>query len=252
MLIDTHAHLNFEAFSSDWKEIADKCLAEGIWVINVGSNFETSRKAIEIAQEYDKNIFAAIGVHPIHAQEGFDKNNFKKLAESKRAVAIGEIGLDKFKNYGDFFNEQEKIFSEQLDFAKELNLPTIIHCRMAHDELLNILNNNYRGVIHCFTGTWKEAQKYLDMGFYLGINGIMYKFDLKEVIEKAPLDRLLVETDSPYLGQNKEERNTPLFVKQIANDIAKIKNLSLDEVASATTLNAQSLFRLGEASPLPK
>jgi len=240
MLIDTHTHLNFEAFSKDWKVVLENCLAEDMAVINIGSNFETSKKAVEIAEKYPKNVYAAIGVHPIHAKERFDADEFKKLSKSSKIVAVGEIGLDKFKDYGKFFEDQKALFLKQLDFAKEANLPVIVHCRMAHGDLQEILNSQWRGTIHCFTGTWEDAKKYLDMGFYLGINGIIRKFDLKEVIEKAPLDRLLLETDSPYLG--KEERNTPLFVKEIAKDIARIRNISFDEVSQATTRNARSLF----------
>lgn len=245
MLVDTHAHLNFEAFESDWKTITQKCLSQEISVINVGSNYKTSCKAVETAEFFDEGVFAAIGMHPIHAkEETFVKENFEKLAKSKRVVAIGEIGLDRFKDYGFFFEQQEEILLEQLKLAKNLGLPVIIHCRMAHEDLIPILNSHLpiKGVIHCFTGTWEEAQKYLKMGFYLGINGIMYKLDLKEVIEKVPLERLLLETDSPYLGPNKNERNEPLLVKQIAKEIARIKNISFDEVAQATTLNAQTLF----------
>lgn len=244
MLVDTHAHLNFEAFESDWKTITQKCLSQEISVINVGSNYKTSCKAVEAAEFFDKGVFAAIGMHPIHAKEGFAEKDFEKLAKSKKVVAIGEIGLDRFRDYGLFFDQQKEILLEQLKLAKSLGLPVIIHCRMAHEDLLEILNGQLpiKGVIHCFTGTWEEAQKYLEMGFYLGINGIIYKLDLKEVIEKAPLERLLLETDSPYLGPNKNERNEPLLVKQIAKEIARIKNISFDEVAQATTLNAQILF----------
>ena len=132
-----------------------------------------------------------------------------------------------------------------MDLAKELNLPIIFHCRKAHEQLIEILKNNQVfGVIHCFTGSWKEAKQYLDMGFYLGINGIMYKLDLKEVIEKVPLNRILLETDSPYLTppMAKVERNEPVFVRHIAKDVAKIKRTSFEEVVNTTTQNAQNLF----------
>ncbi len=243
MLIDSHAHVNFEAFNSDSKQVIDKCLAQDVWVINVGSNLETSKKAIEIAEGYDGKVFAAVGLHPIHARDDFKIKDFKSLVKSEKVVAIGEIGLDRFKDYGLFFDEQKRIFLQQLDLAKELNLPVIIHCRMAHKEMIEVLEGySLNGVIHCFTGTWEEAEKYLNLGYYLGINGIMYKFDLKEVIQKASLGRLLLETDCPYLGPNKEERNEPVFVKKIAEDVARIKNISFDEVASATVHNAKALF----------
>lgn len=241
MLIDTHSHLNFKAFDNDWKKVVDLCLAEDICMINVGSKYETSKKAVEIAEQYEKGVFAAVGLHPIHAKdENFHAPVYESLCRSDKVVAIGEIGLDKFRDYGLFLKDQKKVFIEQIDLAKELSLPVIIHCRKAHKELLEIINSQLRGVIHCFTGTWEDAKKYLDMGFYLGINGIMYNFNLKEVIEKMPLGRILLETDCPYLG--KKERNDPLFVRDIAKDIARIKGISFEDVEKTTTQNAQNLF----------
>jgi len=246
MLIDTHAHLNFKAFHSDWKRVADNCLNQGVWIINVGSQHATSQKAVEIAQNYENGVFAAIGLHPIHAEEGFDAEKYRELAQSEKVVAIGEIGLDCFKDYGKFMDKQREVLTAQINLAVSLHLPVIFHCRMAHNELIEIIkgNNCPPGVIHCFTGNWSQAEKYLDMGFFLGINGIMQKLDLKEVIEKMPLNRLLVETDSPYLvpSQAKVERNEPGFVKHIVQDIAEIKGISFEEVAETTTQNAQKLF----------
>jgi len=243
MLIDTHAHLNFSAFKNDFDKVIKRSLAEDIWMINVGSEYETSKKAVEIAEKYN-GIFAAIGLHPIHVEdEEFDKEKYKWLANSDKVVAIGEIGLDYYKDYAVFKEKQKKVFLEQLELAEELNLPVIFHCRKAHDDLLEILKNHqFSGVVHCFTGTWRQAKKYLDMGFYLGINGIMYKFDLKEVIGKIPLSRLLLETDCPFLGR--EKRNEPLFIKYIAQDIAKIKNIDFQKVVQTTFQNAKKLFKV--------
>jgi len=242
MLIDTHAHVNFRAFDNDFDEVIKRSLAEDVWLINVGSEYETSKKAIEIAERYDSGVYAAVGLHPIHAKdEDYRILEYGSLCRSDKVKAIGEIGLDYFKNYGDFKEKQKQDFLKQLDLAKELNLPVIIHCRMAHEDLLEIIKDyQLPGVIHCFTGTWEEAKKYLDLGFYLGINGIIYKRDLKEVIKKTSLDRILLETDCPYLG--KEERNEPIFVRQIAKDVARIKNISFDEAIQTTTQNAQNLF----------
>jgi len=260
MLIDTHAHVNFRAFNHDFDEVIKRSLGEDVWMINVGSKYETSKKAVEIAGKYSKGVYATIGLHPIHAEdEQFDPKKYKELALSgnkgdenkklEKVVAIGEIGLDYFKNYGEFKDKQKRIFLQQLDLARELDLPVIIHCRMAHQNLYEILKLKIKsqklkinGVIHCFTGDWEQAKKYLNLGFYLGINGIMYKFDLKEVIKKAPLEKILLETDCPYLG--KEERNEPVFVRQIAKEIARIKNISFNEVAQITTQNAQTFFAI--------
>ncbi len=247
MLIDTHAHLNFKAFNRDFDKVIKRSLDEDIWMINVGSKYETSKKAVEIAEKYN-GIFAAIGLHPIHAKdENFDALKYRKLCQSDKVVAIGEIGLDCFKDYGLFKEKQKQMFSQQLDFAKELDLPVIIHCRMAHEDLLEILKDyQIPGVIHCFTGNWEQAKQYLDMGFYLGINGIIYKRDLKEVIEKTPLEKILIETDCPYLTppQAGVERNEPVFIKYIVQDIAKIKGIDFQRVAETTFQNAKNLFRI--------
>lgn len=246
MLIDTHAHLNFNAFKHDFDEVIKRSLAKDIWMINVGSDYETSKKAKEIAEKYN-GVFTAVGLHPIHAKdENFDKEKYKELANSNKVVAIGEIGLDYFKDYGLFKDKQKEVFLQQLGLVKELDLPVIIHCRMAHEDLLKILSDKLSGVIHCFTGSWKQAKQYLDMGFYLGINGIMYKFDLKEVIEKTPLEKILIETDCPYLTPPEAgvKRNEPIFIKYIVQDIAKIKGIDFGKVAEITFQNAKNLFRI--------
>lgn len=247
MIIDTHSHLNFKAFKDDLDKVVKRSLEENIWMINVGSKYETSKKAIEIAENYQEGVFAAVGLHPIHVKENFDAGKYKELAKSKKVVAIGEIGLDYYKDYGSFKEKQRPGLCQQLELAKELNLPVILHCRKAHEDLINIISNfQLRGVIHCFTGSWKEAKQYLEMGFYLGFNGIIYKLDLKEVLKKTPLNKILVETDCPYLTppQAKTERNEPVFVKYIIEEIAKIKNLDFQKVAEITTQNAKKLFRI--------
>ena len=242
MLIDTHAHLNFKAFNNDFNKVIRRSLSEDVWMINVGSKYDTSRKAVEIAEQYDSGVFASIALHPIHARdEEFNLERYKELAKSDKVVAVGETGLDYFKDYALFKDKQKEVFLKHLELAKELNLPVIIHCRMAHEDTIKMLaKHNILGVIHCFTGSWEQAKKYMDMGFHLGINGIMYKLDLKEVVEKTPLNRLLLETDCPYLG--KEKRNEPVFVRKIAKDIARIKGISFEEVVENTTQNAQELF----------
>ena len=248
MLIDTHAHLNFRDFKDDWRKIIERSLAHDVWLINVGSKYETSKRAVEIAEKYKEGVYVAIGLHPIHsADEEFDKEKFRSLALSKKVVAIGEIGLDYYRDYELFKEKQKEVFLKQLDLAKELNLPVIFHCRQAHKDLLEILKGaKLQGVIHCFTGNWKEAKQYLDMGLYLGFNGIIYKLNLKEVIEKTPIKRILIETDCPYLTppQAGTERNEPIFVKYIAQDIAKIKKLSYKEITEITTKNAKELFKI--------
>lgn len=282
MIIDTHSHLNFNAYKKDFDEVIKKTLAENIWVVNVGTKFETSQKAVEIAGQYKEGVYATIGLHPMFAaaefvkiktdpsegefllkEQNFDKEAYKKLAESKKVVAIGEIGLDYYYKpksavkLQQFKEKQKQVFLQQLDLARELNLPVILHCRMAHDDVIEIIRKQKvsSGVVHCFTGTWEQVQKYVDMGFYLGINGIIFKFNIDEVIKNTPLDKILVETDCPYLtplpaiafaevGPEGYVRNEPIFIKYVIQKIAELKGISFEEVADVTTQNARILFKI--------
>jgi len=251
MLIDTHAHVNFKAFAQDSDEVIKRCLENQVWLINVGSQYATSQKAVAMAEKYPQGVYAAIGLHPIHALDGFKTAAYRQLLSSKKVVAIGEIGLDYKKEYLSFKEEQKKVFLEQMELAQEANLPIIFHCRQAHQELIKIITNfqlpisKLRGVVHCFTGNWSVAQEYLKMGLSLGFNGIIFKLNLDKVIKQTPLERILLETDCPYLTPPPMEgRNEPLYVKYVAERIAQIKNLSYEEIIKATTANAQFLFNL--------
>jgi len=269
MIIDTHSHLNFKAYKNDLGEVIKRTLAEGLVCINVGTKYETSKDAIELAEKYD-GMYAAIGLHPIHIKtdlmklrvdedeggfaplgEEYNKEKYIELAKNKKVVAIGEIGLDyyykpKTKGRLEEFKElQRKVFIQQLELAEELNLPVIIHCRSAFEDLYKILQSkNLQGVIHCFTGNLQEAWRFVDLGFYLGINGIIDKFDLNEVIKNISLNKIIVETDCPYLTPKVEgdKRNEPIFVKHVVQKIADLRGIGFDEVASATTQNAKNLF----------
>lgn len=272
MIIDTHSHLSFKAYDKDREEVIKRTSEAGVVCIDVGTKYETSKLVVELAEK-NENIYATIGMHPIHIKtdllklkmdeeegafeplgEEYNKERYKELAKSKKVVAIGEVGLDYYyrpkgtTKLEKFKQKQREVFLQQLDLADELNLPVIVHCRMAHADVLEILKNRKsKGVIHCFTGNWDEAQKYLDLGFYLGINGIIFKFDINEVIKKAPLEKLLIETDCPYLTPPKAgaERNEPIFVKYVAERIAELKGISFDEVAEQTIKNAKALFGVG-------
>ena len=240
MIIDTHSHLNFKAYDNDREEVIKRAQKADIFCIDVGVDFETSKCAADSAKK-NKNIYSAIGVHPSEIKENFDKSQYLELAKNKKVVAICEIGLDYFRNKDK--ENQKRIFIKQLNLAKELNLPIIVHCRDAHVDLINILKNyNLRGVVHCFTGTWGQAQKYINLGFYIGINGIIFKQNLDKVIQNCPLDKILAETDCPFLG--KEKRNEPVFIKEIINKIAKVKKISYQEVAEKTCQNARILFKI--------
>lgn len=270
--VDTHAHLNFPVFHKDKEKVIKTCLENNIWVINIGSNFVSSQRAVEIAQTSPYGVFAAIGLHPMNLETGlvkikfdeqeeqslekeFDFKKYKELGSSDRVVAIGEIGFDYYwrpkttKKKELFKEKQRDLLFSQLRLAQDLDLPVIFHCRMAHNNLIKVLksqipNPKLKGVIHCFTGTWEQAQQYMAMGFYLGFNGLIFKLNLDEIIKKTPLERVLIETDCPYLTppQFQDQRNTPLNLRYIAERIAEIKNISIDKVAELTTNNAKMLF----------
>lgn len=277
MIIDTHSHLQFNAFKEDADEVIQKTLAENIWMINVGTKYETSRNAVELAEKYQQGVYAAIGLHPIYAaaefvktktdpdegeffinEQEFNKEKYLALAKSKKVVAVGEIGLDYYykpkttAKLAHYKEKQKQVFLQQLALAMELNLPVILHCRMAHDDVIEILTSyiiNHKsasGVIHCFTGTLDQAQKYIDMGFHIGINGIIFKFNINDVIKNIPLEKIVVETDCPYLTPAPEgtKRNEPIFIKHTIQKIADLKNVSFQEVCDTTTQNARRLFNL--------
>lgn len=278
MLIDTHAHLNFAAYKEDIDEVADRIVQEGMKVINVGSQMSTSERAIELAEKYPNNMYAAVGLHPIHLfssevdeseipfisrQEDFSTENYLKLTENPKVVAIGEMGIDYFHvpagvDTEEFKNKQAWTFMKGIQLAKKINLPIILHCRSAvnepvkaYDDMLDILKQeNYNNaVVHCFTADWPVAKKFLDEGFMISFTGIITypkTKDLEKVVKKTPLDRMMVETDAPYLAPQimRGKRNEPRFVRYVADQIAEIKNLSYDEVEETTTNNANKFFKL--------
>lgn len=245
MLIDTHSHLQFDAYKDDLGAVLQRNKEHDITCINVGTDFISSKNAVELAEKHE-NLYAAIGLHPTDADELFDAEQYRQLAKSKKVVAIGEIGLDYFRQPFDK-EKQKKIFMGQLDLAKALDLPVIIHCRMAHEEILAMLQGRgQRGVIHCFTGTLEEAKKYVALGFHLGMNGIMFKFPLDEVIKNIGLEHLLLETDCPYLTppMAPEKRNEPMFMKYTIAKIAQLKNVTKEDVENITTQNAKKMFKI--------
>ncbi len=274
MIIDTHAHLNFDVFDKDREKIIEKCHKNKVLVINVGIDFETSKKAIEIAEKH-KGMFASVGLHPLNLDTGlmkikdkkerlekvFDYQKYEKLAKSPKVIAIGEIGLDyylkpKTKRKREIFKvKQKELLFEELRLAKKLNLPVIFHCRMAHFDLIQFLKENKevfpkKAVLHSFVGNLEELKEYLNFGYNIGFNGIIFKkiedIDFKKIIKAVPLEKILVETDTPYLAppQVKEKRNEPIFVKYIIKRIADIKNLEFKKVAETTFENAKRLFKI--------
>ncbi len=264
MFIDTHAHLNFKAFNDDYQDAIERASDANVRkIINVGSNLETSEKAIAISSQLSAfSLYASVGLHPIHvADEKFDYDTYLNLAKEEKVVAIGETGIDLFHDKNTY-EIQKEIFSQFLLIAKEVNKPVIIHCREANNQLLEILKSQKalpKGVIHCFCGDWKFAKELLDLGFLISFTGIITftkdpsrvreprrGSDLLEAVEKVPLDKIMIETDCPYLApQNyRGKRNEPAYVTEVAKKIAEIKNLSLTEVEKTTTINAIKLFNL--------
>ncbi len=243
-IIDTHAHLQFAAFAQDLDAVLQRIKEKDISAINVGVDFISSKNAVTMAEKYE-GLYAAVGLHPTDVDEPLDVQAYRQLAASKKVVAIGEIGLDYLKNPKK--EKQKDMFLAQADLAAELDLPVIIHCRMAHDDMIAMLQTRkHRGVIHCFTGTLEQAKKYVELGFYLGINGIIFKFDIDEVIKNIPLTHLLLETDCPYLTppMAPQKRNEPVFMEYTIQKIAALKGVSTDEVADQTTQNAKKVFNI--------
>lgn len=260
-MMDTHTHLDFKEFNPDREEVIRRYFAgNGEKLINVGCDFNSSRKSIELAQRYE-NIFASVGVHP-HDADTVNEQSIKtieELAKHYKVISIGEIGLDYFRN----LSSQEKqieAFKFQLEIAENHGKSIILHCRDAYNDLLEILKNyktsNWRGVIHCFSASWKITEEFLSLGFHIGFTGIItyYKdkmeFDgepeIYKVIKNTPLDRILIETDCPYLSPvpYRGKRNEPSFVKYVAEKIASVRNTDVLEIEKRTSENARRLFRI--------
>jgi TatD DNase family protein len=252
MLIDSHAHLEMEQFDNDRQEVIERaCLAGVEYVITVGTNPAFGEKAISIAKQY-KNIFVSLGIHPHEAATADDKSlaQMAEFARQPEVVAYGEIGLDFFRNLSPR-EKQIEVFSRQLEIARDLSLPVVIHDRDAHEQVLQLVRSSgvQRGVFHCFSGDYALAQKCLDLGFYLSIPGTV-TFDkavkISDVVKKVPLEFLLLETDCPFLTPvpYRGRRNEPSFIIHTAKKVAQIKSLRWEDVADTTTRNALNLFRL--------
>jgi TatD DNase family protein len=252
MYIDTHCHLDFPEFDSDRDEVIRRAQEAGIEaVVNIGSSLQASRKSLELASRHDF-IYAAIGIHP-HEADRFDKeqeNELAALLKQEKAVAVGEIGLDYFKNYSQGPN-QRKLFRALLKLAKEADLPLVIHSRNAQADTLAILKEESvgRAVVHCFSGGEDFLKECLALGFFISFTcNITYRnaADLRNLVKMTPLDRLMLETDAPFLAPEplRGKRNEPLHVRTLAEEISRIKEIPLDEVAEATTKNAKGFFRL--------
>lgn len=256
-MIDTHAHLDVGEFDKDRDETIARALAAGVVnIITVGTDLESSKKAVELAERYT-GVYAAVGIHPHDATTTSEANIAKlgEIARHPRVVAIGETGLDFFRDYSPR-TAQIQALKWHLTLAVELGLPVVIHCREAEKDMLNLLRSTHQqcqGVIHCFRGDTDTAREYLDMGFYLSLAAyIGYPSSVKahDVIRSIPGDRLLVETDCPFLPPqgHRGERNEPAYLPLTVRSLAAIRREQYEDTAKATSQNAQRLFRLPERS----
>ena len=256
MLIDTHAHLDFKDFDKDRDAVIQRALDNDVQkIITIGCNLERSQAAIDIAYQHS-NVYATIGIHPDDIKELDNSSALEKLyklGQQPKVVALGEIGLEYYHLDDEKVKKaQIKGFREQLHLAKELDLPVILHCRDAYEEMLEVLKSDKisRGVVHCFLGNKEVARQLLDLGLHISFTGIItFKKkaeDVVRMVNEVPLERLMVETDCPYLAPepNRGKRNEPAYVRQVAEKIATVKEISLDKVAEVTSKNAVDLFNL--------
>lgn len=279
-LIDAHNHINFNAYKDDADAVIARACNQGIAMLAVGSQRSTSARAVEYAEKHE-GIWAVVGLHPTHLfeqhfdegevqyqsrSEEFDPESYRKLAaSSKKVVGIGECGLDYHHlpegvAVEEVKRKQKEAFRAQIDLARELGLPVMIHCREAHADVAEILEDYadkgkpVRGDIHCFTGSWSEAERYLKLGFYISFTGVITFAPraaekaagetLKDVVAKVPLEKMLVETDAPYLAPApfRGKRNEAAYVRYVAEEVARIKGLSFEDVAAQTLKNTRELF----------
>ncbi len=283
MFIDTHTHVNFNAYKNDADEVIRRSLHNDTWMVLVSSELKTSNRALKYANKYEKGVYAAVGLHPVHLEktlvdtgetgnqssftargEEFNYDSYEKLAKFEKVVAIGEIGLDyyhldKTDDIASIKKKQQEVFAQQLLLARSLDLPAIIHCRQAHHDLFNILQDfkqNYSnlipsdrpwGVIHCFSGDEDLAWKYFKLGLIISFTGLItFSQQWDDLIRKIPLDKLMIETDAPYMTPEpyRGHRNEPVLVQYVANRIADIRGIKLEKVAEITTKTARKFFHI--------
>ncbi len=277
MLIDTHCHVQFKAYQDDREVVLGRCAEKGVVMNVIGTQQSTSQKAVELAESRD-DVYATIGLHPIQTEkitveeettmfvargEDFDMEFYDTLVRSSnKVIAIGETGLDAYhvpkdQELSAVMEKQWGLFLKHVELAQRYDLPLVIHVRDAHEELIKRLQEqkvNIHAVVHCFTGNWEQAQAYLDMGFYLGFTGVVtypikkinptVQEQLLEVVDNIPLDRILVETDAPYLAPQayRGQRSEPWMVEEVVKLFAIRRGMSENEMQEITVRNAKALF----------
>lgn len=269
---DAHTHVNFAAFKDDMDAAIQRATQAGVGMNVVGTQFDTSKACVETAEKYE-DVYATIGLHPIHTGksyhdekelgeagsppaggftsrgEEFDAAKYEELARSPKVIAIGECGLDYFRLEENTKKTQEEAFVQQIELANNLNKPLMLHIRNAYDDALAILKREakVKGDVHFFAGDWNIAKKFLDFGFTLSFTGVItFTHDYDEVIKNAPLDMLLSETDAPYVAPvpYRGKRNEPAYVIEVVKKIAEIRGEPLEKVAEQLIANAQRVFAL--------
>jgi TatD DNase family protein len=279
MYIDTHSHLNFNAFRDDVDIVIKRALDDDVQIIIASTNYKSSKRALEIANKYQRGVNVAVGLHPTNLEdviekydgkelfvsaEEFNSDIYQQLAKFKKVVAIGEIGLDYFRRdlHKDmqFTKEQQKsVLWAQLKLAANLDLPVILHCRDAHDDMVALLTkfknefieqlpkNRPWGVLHCFSGDEDLAWQYFNLGLIISFTGLItFSKQWDDLIRKVPNDKLMIETDCPFMTPEpyRGKRNEPVLVKYVAKRMAEIKGIGIEEIEQATTENARRIFRI--------
>lgn len=256
MFVDTHAHLQWTSFDNDRKAVLERAKKNYVTrIVNIGFDVAGSLKGIKLAENH-KGLYATVGIHPHNADTLCEKtvDKLRELAKNPKVVAIGEIGLDYYRNLSPK-EVQKQAFETQLALAQELKLPVVIHDREAHDDILQALSKfrgKITGVMHCFSGSKEMAQQCIDLGFKISFNGtITYpkNHELREIAKWMDLKSILLETDCPFLAPQevRGKRNEPSFLPIIARDIANLKRISMGDLAEATTRNAEEMLTVHEA-----
>ncbi|MCL5935164.1 MAG: TatD family hydrolase [Firmicutes bacterium] len=252
LLVDTHAHIDIEEFHADREDTVKRAAQSGVAVIvNASFDLHSSRRSVSLAAKYG-GVYAIVGVHPHDAAkvpEGY-LDDLADLARQPGVVALGEMGLDYYRDLSPR-EAQKKVFRDQLALAREMEIPVVIHDRDAHGDLMDILRKDgipeKGGIMHCYSGSWDMALECMRMGFYISIAGpVTYPnaARLKDIASRLPLDRILIETDCPYLTPqiNRGKRNEPAYVKYVAIEIARLRGMPPEDLARATSENAGRIF----------
>lgn len=253
IIVDTHAHLDGEEYKNDLSEVLERAAAADVRaVVNMGIDLSSSERSVKIAEEYGQ-VYTGVGIHPeeLTVMTSVDDDKLAGWAVSPKVIAIGEIGLDYYwEKDSERRIMQQKMLIRQLDIARQLHLPVCIHDREAHGDIMRILKTEGRqnwGVIHCYSGSWEMAEELLKLGWYLGVDGpLTWKnaAKLPEIVQKMPADRLLLETDCPYLTPvpHRGKRNEPAYVRFVAEKVAELRGETLEDTADRTTQNARDVY----------